>query len=218
MQLGDADVTLVDDHQMILGQIVEKRWRRLPRLTARQVTRVVLDPRAVADLLDHLQVEHGALMQPLRLQQLPIPFELRQPLLQLGLDGIDRLQQPVARRDVVRVRVDRHAVQLPDHRAAHRVDEREGVDLVAEHLDAHGDIVVGREDLDHVSAHPELAALEIERGPLVLNLDQLPEHGVPVDLLPRLEHEHHPVVRLGRTEAVDARHGGHDDHVAALEQ
>ena len=35
---------------------------------------------------------------------------------------------------------------------------------------------------------------------------------------PFLKHQHHAVVRLGRAQAVDARDGRHDDHVAALEQ
>jgi hypothetical protein len=45
---------------------------------------------AVADLLDHLEVEHRALLEPLRLEQLAVGLELRQPLLELRLDRVDR--------------------------------------------------------------------------------------------------------------------------------
>ena len=53
---------------------------------------------------------------------------------------------------------------------------------------------------------------------LVLNLDQLAQDRVAVDALAALERQHQAVVRLGRTEAVDAGHAGDDDDVASLEQ
>ena len=37
-------------------------------------------------------------------------------------------------------------------------------------------------------------------------------------LMPFVEEEHHPVIRLGRSEAVDARHRRDDERVAPLEQ
>ena len=43
------------------------RRRRRTRLAAGQMARVVLDAVAVADLLDHLEIEHRPLVQPLRL-------------------------------------------------------------------------------------------------------------------------------------------------------
>ena len=48
----------------------------------------------------------------------------------------------------------------------------QGVDLVAEQLDAQAELLVGRPDLDHVAAHPELAAREGDVVALVLNVHQ----------------------------------------------
>ena len=62
-------VALVDDDQRVVRQVVEQRRRRLARRAAGQVPRVVLDAVAVADLLDHLEIEHRPLVQPLRLEQ-----------------------------------------------------------------------------------------------------------------------------------------------------
>ena len=42
-----------------------------------------------ADLAHHLEVVVGAHPQPLRLEQLALLLEPRQPLLQLGLDAVD---------------------------------------------------------------------------------------------------------------------------------
>ena len=53
---------------------------------------------------------------------------------------------------------------------------------------------------------------------LVLDLDELAEDLLAVDPLAALERQHHPVVGLGRAEAVDAGHAGDDDDVAPLEQ
>ena len=48
---------------------------------------------AVADLLDHLEVEHRPLVQPLRLEQLAFAFEIAAPLVELGLDRFDGFLQ-----------------------------------------------------------------------------------------------------------------------------
>ena len=44
------------------------------------------------------------------------------------------------------------------------------------------------------------------------------EHLVPGDLHALLQEEQHPVVGLGRAEAIDAGDAGHDDDVAAVQQ
>ena len=73
-------------------------------------------------------------------------------------------------------------------------------------------------DLDDVAADPERAASEVVIVALVLNLDELAEHLVARDPLPALEGQQHAVIGFRRAQAVDARHAGDDDHVAALEQ
>ena len=51
-------------------QIIEQRRRRLARFFAGQMARIILDPAAKTHLLDHLEVVHRPLMQPLRLDNL----------------------------------------------------------------------------------------------------------------------------------------------------
>ena len=70
-------MALVHDEQRIGRQIVEQRRRRLTRRPPGEMARVVLDAVAVADLLDHLEIEHRPLMQPLRLEDLALRLELR---------------------------------------------------------------------------------------------------------------------------------------------
>jgi hypothetical protein len=55
-----------------VGDELEQRGRRLARGAAGQVARIVLDAVADARGLEHLEVELGALLEPLRLQQLAL--------------------------------------------------------------------------------------------------------------------------------------------------
>ncbi len=88
------------------------------------------------------------------------------------------------RRDVVRAGVDGVALERPLHAAAQRVDLLDRLDVVAEELDADGRLVlVGREDLDHVAAHAERAAVEVDVVSLVLDVDELAQQRVAPELL-----------------------------------
>ena len=85
--LRHGDVALVDEDERVVGQIFEQRRRRLAGLAAGEIARIVLDAGAEAGRLHHLQVEHGALLQPLRFQQPAVRCELVEPQLQLVLDA-----------------------------------------------------------------------------------------------------------------------------------
>ena len=172
VQLRDRDVRLVDDAQPVVGEVVEQRVRRLVADATVEVHRVVLDARAAPDLAQHLEVVGGAHAQPLRLEQLALALELGEPLGELGLDAGDRLLQPLLVGGVVRRGEQRERVELLDDLAGERVDRAHALDLVAEELDAHRPLLVGREHLDRVAAHPELVAGEREVVALVLQLDE----------------------------------------------
>ena len=99
------------------------------------------------------------------------------------------------------------------------IDLADRLDLVAEELDAdRGLVLVRREDLDHVAAHAERAAVEVDVVALVLDVDELPEQLVAPELLALLQIDEQAVVALGRADAVDAADRGDDDDVAPREQ
>src|SRR5437868_1793531 len=81
-----------------------------PGGAAGQMAGVVLDAVAVADLPDHLEVEHRPLVQPLRLEELPLRLQLAAIPGELGLDRFDGAARALARRDEVRFRIDRNLV------------------------------------------------------------------------------------------------------------
>ena len=54
MQLWDSHMTFIDDEQVILREIIEKRERGLTRRTSIDVHGIVLDSVAITHLLHHL--------------------------------------------------------------------------------------------------------------------------------------------------------------------
>ena len=154
---------LVDDDQRIARQIVDERRRRLARIFAGQVTRVVFDATTKTHLLDHLEIKHGALVKPLRFNQFSFRDQLRFPPLELLADCFDRSFDRRPRHHVVSLRIDRHARRvLLDHFAKQRIDRGDRVDLIAPQLDAIRLVLVTRIDLDDVTANTKSAALKVD--------------------------------------------------------
>src|SRR5690606_21846064 len=204
-QLGDGNVTLIDDQQGIFRQILEERRRRLPRLAAREIARVVLNAGTGTRGLDHLQIELGALLQPLGLQQLAGRHELVHSDLEVPLDLLDCLNEGRARRHIVAVRVDLDFLEALGLFAGQRVDLVDRFNLVAEERNAPGAVlVVGRKDFQRVPAHPEGTAHEVQVIALVLELRQLPLQDLAVQYLPFLDGSGHGGIGLRRADAVDA--------------
>ena len=218
VELGHGEVGLVHDHEEVVGEVVEQRVRRRTRLPPVERGRVVLDAVAVADLGQHLEVVLGAHAQALGLEQLALCLEAGQLDLQLVLDAPDGVAHPLVIRHVVGGRVHDQLVELGHLLAGEGVDHHDGLDLVAEQLDSHGRLVVGGVDLDGVAPDPELAPHQVHVVALVAHVDQAAQHGPLVVLLADAHHQHLVAVLLGRAQAVDARHRGDHDHVAAGQQ
>ncbi len=116
------------------------------------------------------------------------------------------------------LRINRQPRILLLHRPKQRVDLRQRFDLVPEQLNPVSQLVVGREDLDHIAAHPERPAPEVHVVPLVEYLHQPPRNILAADPLPFLQQQQHPVVSLRRTQTIDAAHRADNDRVPPLEQ
>ena len=177
--------------------------------------RVVLDPAAVADLLDHLEVVHRPRLQPLGFEQLALAAKLLEPPFELGLDALDRRADPLGRHDVVLGRVDEHLVLDGEDLGGYGVDVVDLLDLIAEELDPDGVGFIRRVQLDHVPADAEGAPLEIDVVAGVLDVGQAAEQGIAVVRLARADRDDAGLVVLRRAQAEDARDGRHDDAIPA---
>ena len=168
LELGHGDVGFVDDHQGFPGQVVQQGRGRLARGPAGEVPGVVLDAVAEAQLLHHLQVEAGALLQALGLQEFVMLPEPAHPFVQLGLDGGHGPAPRQVGGDVMGGGVDRDLFELAQGLAAQGVDLPDGLHRIAPELDADGPVLfVGREDLHPVAPHPKGAPVKIDVVALV---------------------------------------------------
>ena len=129
----------------VVREVVDQGVRRAPGRAVVEDPRVVLDPRAEAELLEHLDVVLGALAQPVGLEQLAVLLEPFDPLVQLLLDLGHRSLDRLVRGHVVGSRPDGDVVDLVEHLAGERVEVLDPLDLVAEQRDPVGGLGVGRE-------------------------------------------------------------------------
>ena len=210
---------LVDHGEKVLREKVEQRERLRSRRASAQVPRVVFDAAAKSHLLHHFEIVFRALLDALRLDQLPARLELGDPLFHFLADRAERAPQLVGGRDELFRRVKRHDRKLLVRAPGERIEPRDAVDLVAEKL--HPDrllIDVRRMNLDDIAAHAEPSALKRHVVPLVEHVHEFPEHRLARNLRARFQREQHVHVILRRPQAVDARHARDDDHVAPREE
>src|SRR4051812_21434855 len=169
-KLRDRDVALIDDHERIGRQVVDQRGRRLARLAAGQVARIVLDALAEAELGEHLQVEARALLDALRLDQPPGLLEEVDAAAQLRLDRLDGAQRGLARRDVVARGIHGEAHGRMVYAAGERIKDLDLLYCLFIQTDSYRMFgVLGWKHVDHVAAHAESSAPEIELAALVLH-------------------------------------------------
>src|SRR5215208_4266567 len=217
--LRDGYVAFIDDHQRMARQIVDQRRRRLPFPASRQVPRVILDASTEAKLGQHLEIEARALLDALRLEQLTLRLKGLDTLSQLGLDLFDRAQRGIARRDIVARWVDRIARHSLQHLPGQRIEQRELFDLVVEQIDAQRYLgVLRREHINHVAAHAERSAPELELVALILHLRKTPDDLALRRLLMLAQMQDHAVIVDRIADTVDARDGGDDHAVGPLPQ
>jgi hypothetical protein len=144
---------------------------------------------------------------------------LLQPFLQLDLDALDRVEHGLARRDVVRRRIDREARDPLPHPAGQRVEQLQAIDLVVQKLHPHREFgMLGREDVDRVAAHTERAARELGLVAAVLHRRQPCDHVALAQPVMHAQRQHHRVVVVRVADAVDRRYRRHDHRVAPLQQ
>jgi len=115
-------------------------------------------------------------------------------------------------------RVDGHLRPLGEELAGERIELGDPLDLVAEELDPDDPLLGCRLDLERVAADPEPGPPEGGVVPLVLEVDEVAEDGIPPVAGTGPEAEDRGAVVHRRAEAVDARDRGDDDDVPPLEE
>ena len=225
-------MTLVDQHQPVVGivapdaglagesvaEVVEEAEGADAGKPSVEVPGVVLHPRAVPDLLDHLEVVAGSAEQPLRLEQLALALESLDPLDQFASNRGEGGGLVILGHDVVHRGEHEHAVFVGELLAGEGIEQLERLHLVAPEIDPDRELLVGGIDLDAVPLDPELSTDGIDLVPHVLHVGEGEEELAAVDGPALLDHDRLLRVFGRRTEAVEARHARDHDHVPAAEE
>ena len=199
---------------MIAREIREQGRGRLARQAPVQVKAVVLHPVAIADFAKHLDILQCPLLQALRLKRLVLRVQLRHVLPQFLLNGLDGGGEPLLGRDVVAVGVNLHPVEFPQNDSAQRLDFRDGVDLVAEELDANRLLLfVGGENFDDVPARAKRGAAQSRVRAPVLNPHELGEQFLAIHFHADGNIDVQIEIIGRRAQPVDGTHARHHDDV-----
>ena len=168
------------------------------------VAGVIFDALAVADLAEHLDVEAGALLEAGGFEDQSLLFHFGEALVQLQEDALDGALEALGRGDVVAGGVDVDGVKGFEDLAGEGVDLDDAFEFVAEELEAEGEIVVGRENLDDVAPDPEFAPGGSDIVALVLDAGETAKETIEDVLFADLEGDGHAAVVLGGTDTVNA--------------
>ncbi len=208
----------IDEDESLVGQILEQGRRRLAGAPSRQPARVILDAGAGTGGLDHLEIEQRALFQPLCFQELALAAEPVEPRAHLFAHALDRLCERRTRCHIMRIGVDFDRIELGSFLPRQRIEFEDRIHLVAEQGDAPGTVLVmRRENVDDVAAHPEAAARESLVVAAILQRHQPRQQLGALHALAARNPERHAGIGLHGADAVDAGHRRDDDDVIALQ-
>ena len=168
---------------------MDKQWH-LQYGAAVEITRIVLDAGAVAQLLDHLDVVFHALLDALRLrrasgtlEEFDLPAQIQVYLLYGAVDALLGGYEEARG-------VERQVVERMDALSRHGVDGLDGFDLVV--VEHHAETLAAelserRHDVHRVAVHAERRRLQLPLGAGVERFDQLVEEVLVADDLSDLD-------------------------------
>ena len=218
IDLWHADVALVDDQQEILGEEIEQAIGALAGFAPVEIARVVLNARAVAQLLDHLHVILHALLDALGLDAIAQLLEVVDLSHQVVLYPTDGALGLLLARHKEVGRINLVLVETLQRAQGERVALLDGVDLVVPPTNAQHVVAVGHGHQHRIALDGEIASLQVDVVAHIERVDQLAEKLIAVELLAAPDGHHVLLHRHGCAHTIDARHRRHDDDVLSARQ
>ncbi len=153
--LGDGHVRFVDEKEVILREEFVQRIGCFAFLSSGEMAAIVFDSWAVADVLQHLDVESSPGIESLGFQQFSAIAKPFEPFLQFFLNQFDSALDPFFGSDEVASRINEDLFLGCKYIAGQRMDNRNLLDVVSPKLDPIGKFFVRWPNLDAVSADSE---------------------------------------------------------------
>ena len=120
---------------------------------------------------------------------------------------------------IVGIRINTYVIPQPQHLTGYNVDLGNAVYLIAKHFYTNGPLTgTGRQNLDGISPYPEGAAMKIHIVALILNIHQFAQNLVTIVFQPHTQRKSLFPVFLRRTQTVNARYTGYDNHIAPFQK
>ena len=215
--LGHGHVALVDDQQVIIGQVVNQGVRRAAGRPPVEVPRVILDAGGEADLAQHLDIVAGALLDALGFDELVFALEMGDLLFQLGFDIGQGLADMLIVGDVFAGREDSDLIMRMYHLAGQGMELDDLFDLIAPKINAESRLRITGHDLQRIATHAKGAAAQLHIVAGILYAHQIAQDTLAPDLFADSQIHRHflPIDRIAN--AVDARDRSHNQHIAARE-
>ncbi len=185
--LRNRDMTLIYEEKKILGEVIDKAERPLTLLPSVQISRVILNPRAIAHLLHHLYVVLDPLLQPLGLQLLSLLLEEGYLLYEILLNLLHGGLRPFLRGHKIIRGIDWNFVFLLHDHAGDRIYDADSVYLVPKELYPHRLVRTTEIYIDRIASHTEGPSLEIGFRAAVQRVDEVVEEPRHAPVFPLLD-------------------------------
>ena len=142
-----------------------------------------------------------------------------QPRLEIDLDLVNRLQNPLPGCDVMGLGIDGVTSDPRQYFAGQRVEQGQALDLVVEQFDPQRlPFRFGRIDIDHLATDAIGGAAQFGFVAGILQFGETAQQGPLLDHVAPDQMQHHAEIRCGLAEAVNRGNRGDDNGVAPLDE
>ena len=187
----------------------------MTRLPAVEVTRVILDARAIAELLHHFDIVYHALFHAFRFNELALLFEGFHLLHHVLLNFPDGLGQGFTTGHKQVRRIDGDRFEVHDLLAGIHMNRMNRFDFITEECDAHGIIGISQVHIHIIALHTEGTSGEISASAAVQAFHQSVQETLTAHGLAALDGDYALVKFYRVANTVDARNTGNHYHVAS---
>lgn len=213
MNLGNGYVALVDDHEEVLGKIVQETVGFGALGSAIEIAGVVLDARAIAEFFDHLHVVGDALLQSVSLGLFASFAEGKGLLYKVVLNMTDGIGHLVFGGNEEVGGEEGCLLKVGEGVGRGGVDGFNALDLVAKEGEAEGVIFVGHKDIYGVSLDTKAASVELHLVADILRILKLAHEGGGRNELTYCNFNNSAKEIVGVAQTIEAGDGGDDDDV-----
>ena len=213
--LRNGHVAFVDDHEVIFREIIEQTERPLSRLTSVEVTRVILNARAEAELLHHFNIIYHAFFHAFGFNELALLFEGLHLLHHVLLYFPDGLRHGFATGYKQICRVNGNHFEVHYLLAGVDMNRMNRFDFVSEKRKAHRIIGISQIHIHIITLNTKSSACEIGARSAVEAFHQAMQKTLAAHGLATLYWDDALMELNGVSDTINARYTGYDNHISS---